>query len=124
MNFSPYHLRQAQDFDCLPCICTSQTCPYIDVNHLDEIVLAEARGLMRPVRGRPRAGSENLNRGISGVSADRSQNGCQTGETISKRPRRNHSPAFKAKVALAAVKDENTLTELTQQFDVHPNQIT
>jgi transposase-like protein len=43
---------------------------------------------------------------------------------MSKRPRRNHSPAFKAKVALAAVKGEKTLTKLVQQFDVHPNQIT
>ena len=43
---------------------------------------------------------------------------------MSKRPRRNHSPAFKAKVALAAVKGERTLAELAQQFDVHPNQIT
>ena len=43
---------------------------------------------------------------------------------MSKRPRRNHSPAFKAKVSLAAVKGEKTLAELAQQFDVHPNQIT
>ena len=43
---------------------------------------------------------------------------------MSKRPRRNHSPAFKAKVALAAIKGERTLSELAQQFDVHPNQIT
>lgn len=43
---------------------------------------------------------------------------------MSKRPRRNHSPAFKAKVALAAVKGEKTLAELAQLFDVHPNQIT
>jgi transposase len=43
---------------------------------------------------------------------------------MSRRPRRNHTPAFKAKVALAAVKGEKTLTELAQQFDVHPNQIT
>jgi transposase len=43
---------------------------------------------------------------------------------MSKRPRRNHSPAFKAKVALAAVKGEKTLAELAQQFAVHPNQIT
>ena len=42
---------------------------------------------------------------------------------MSKRPRRNHSPAFKAKVALAAVKGEKTLAELAQQFDVHPNLI-
>lgn len=43
---------------------------------------------------------------------------------MARRPRRNHSPAFKAKVALAAVKGEKTLAELAQQFDVHPNQIT
>ena len=40
------------------------------------------------------------------------------------RPRRNHSPAFKSKVALAAVKGEKTVSELAQQFDVHANQIT
>lgn len=43
---------------------------------------------------------------------------------MKKRSRRTHSPAFKAKVALAAVKGEKTLAELAQQFDVHPNQIT
>ncbi len=42
---------------------------------------------------------------------------------MSKRPRRNHSPAFRAKVALAAVKGEKTLAELAQQYDVHPNLI-
>ena len=42
---------------------------------------------------------------------------------MSKRPRRNHSPAFKAKVALAAVKGEKTLAELAQHYDVHPNLI-
>ena len=42
---------------------------------------------------------------------------------MSKRPRRNHSPAFKAKVALAAVKGEKTPAELAQQYDVHPNLI-
>ena len=43
---------------------------------------------------------------------------------MSKRARRNHSPAFKAKVALAAIKGERTVTQLSDQFDVHPNQIT
>ena len=40
---------------------------------------------------------------------------------MTKRTRRNRSPAFKAKVALAAVKGDKTLAELMQQFDVHPN---
>ena len=42
---------------------------------------------------------------------------------MSKRPRRNHSPAFKVKVALAALKGEKTLADLAPLFDVHPNQI-
>jgi len=43
---------------------------------------------------------------------------------MTKRIRRNHNPAFKAKVALAAIKGERTLAELAQLYDVHPNQIT
>ena len=43
---------------------------------------------------------------------------------MSRRPLRNHTPAFKAKVALAAIKGDKTLAELAQHFDVHPNQIT
>lgn len=42
---------------------------------------------------------------------------------MTRRPRRNHSPAFKAKVALAALKGDRTMSELATQFDVHPNQI-
>ena len=41
-----------------------------------------------------------------------------------RRPRRNHSPAFKAKVALEAVKGEEPLIVIAERFDVHPNQIT
>jgi transposase-like protein len=40
---------------------------------------------------------------------------------MSRRPRRNHSAAFKAKVALAAIKGDRTIALLANQFDVHPN---
>ena len=43
---------------------------------------------------------------------------------MSRRPRRNHTPVFKSKVALAAIKGDKPLADLAQQFDVHPNQIT
>ena len=43
---------------------------------------------------------------------------------MSKRPRRNHGAVFKAKVALEAIKGEQTLVELSERFQVHPNQIT
>ena len=39
------------------------------------------------------------------------------------RSRRNHTPAFKAKVAIAAVKGDQTIAELAKRFDVHPNSI-
>jgi transposase len=43
---------------------------------------------------------------------------------MKRRPRRNHIPAFKAKVALAAIKGDRTIVQIAEQFDVHPNQIT
>src|SRR4029077_2089097 len=48
----------------------------------------------------------------------------ESGETMSRRPRRNHTPAFKAKVALVTIKGDRTLAQLAEQFDVHPNRIT
>jgi transposase len=44
-------------------------------------------------------------------------------QKMSKKPRRKHSPAFKAKVALAALAGDKTLAQLTQEFEVHQNQI-
>ena len=43
---------------------------------------------------------------------------------MTRRPRRNHGAAFKAKVALEAIKGEQTLSQLAERFQVHPNQIT
>jgi transposase len=43
---------------------------------------------------------------------------------MTRRPRRNHGAVFKAKVALEAIKGEQTLVELAERFQVHPNQIT
>lgn len=43
---------------------------------------------------------------------------------MSKRPRRNHAPAFKARVALDALKGNQTILELSERYQVHPNQIT
>lgn len=43
---------------------------------------------------------------------------------MSKRPRRNHSAAFKAKVAIEALADGKTIAEIAHKHDVHPNQVT
>lgn len=42
---------------------------------------------------------------------------------MTKRTRRNHSPAFKAKVALAAIKGDKTIQQLADQFGIHVSQI-
>ena len=43
---------------------------------------------------------------------------------MSKRPRRNHAPTFNAKVALEALKGNETIVELAERYQVHPNQVT
>ena len=42
---------------------------------------------------------------------------------MTRRTRRNHTATFKTQVALAALKEDKTLTQLAEQFDLHPNQI-
>ena len=41
-----------------------------------------------------------------------------------KRPRRNHSPTFKARVALEAIKGEKTLAQIAAHYEIHVNQVT
>jgi transposase len=43
---------------------------------------------------------------------------------MARRPRRNHGAGFKAKVALEAIKGDQTVVELAERFEIHPNQIT
>ena len=43
---------------------------------------------------------------------------------MARRPCRNHTAVFRARVALSAIRGAKTLAELAEQFDVHPNQIT
>ena len=43
---------------------------------------------------------------------------------MTKRTRRNHSGSFKAKVAVAALRGDKTLTELAEQYQVHATQVT
>lgn len=43
---------------------------------------------------------------------------------MTRRARRNHSPVFKAKVAIAATQGTLTISVLAKRFDIHPNQIT
>jgi transposase len=43
--------------------------------------------------------------------------------TVTRRVRRTHTPEFKARVALAALRDDKTLAHLCEEFDLHANQI-
>ena len=43
---------------------------------------------------------------------------------MSRRPGRNHAAAFKAKVALEALREGKTIGDIAQKHDVHPNQVT
>lgn len=45
-------------------------------------------------------------------------------QTAARRVRRTHNPQFKARVALAALREDKTLAQLCQEFDLHANQIT
>lgn len=72
-----------------------------------------------------RSGPTNLNNPISGSRLHRGMIHPDYLENpMHRRSRRNHSPAFRAKVALAAVRGDKTLSEIATQFDVHPTQIT
>jgi transposase len=46
------------------------------------------------------------------------------GKTMSKQNRRNFSTDFKAKIAIEAIKEQQTMTELAAKYELHPNQIT
>ena len=55
------------------------------------------------------------------TSFSASRKNLRRGTVIVSRSRRNHTPAFRAKVALAAIRGDQTVAELANRFDVHPN---
>jgi transposase len=92
------------------------------------VAQAQIHGVEDTLRGVPmhKAGPGDSDRRISGSLAP--TNGCVSShhrsKSMARRTRRNHTPAFKAQVALTALKSDKTLAELAQQDDIHPNQIT
>jgi transposase len=76
-----------------------------------------------------RSGAANLNSAISGNSGRQVgprkvwREGVSMVKKSARRTRRTHSPAFKAQVALAAVREDKTMTELCKEYEVHSSQI-
>lgn len=82
-----------------------------------------ARTLGLPVADVKRSGCWNLNSRGKWIIRATQHDAASEEKTMARRPRRNHSLAFRPKFALAAIKGEKTMIGLAQDFDVHPNQI-
>ena len=75
------------------------------------------------IRAATESAAEIRTAGIVGFSAHRRHAAASEEKTMAGRPRRTHGPAFKAKVAVAAIEGEKTMIEPAQEFGIHPNQI-
>ena len=79
------------------------------------------RLINRKIRESVRNGPQWLDSEWTSISVSSIMSPVLRGETM-RRPRRNHSSEFKAKVALAAIQGDLTMSELVKKFDVHANQ--